>query len=71
MSYTNPIDKRIVQVVLDDLEDNNAHTVCELLAAAYGLPWSVPAEVAEEAYQAALAVLQGYRSTKMRELSNA
>ena len=32
MSYANPIDTRIVQVVLDDLEDNNQHTLAELLA---------------------------------------
>ena len=66
MSYANPIDTRIVQVVLDDLEDNNAHTVCDLLAAAYGLPWgSIPAHVAEQAYRAAHAVLHDYRMAKM------
>lgn len=65
MSYANPIDARIVQVVLDDLEDNNNHTLCELLAAAYGLPWSVPADIAEEAYQAAAEVIRGYNYAKM------
>jgi hypothetical protein len=64
MSYANPIDIEIVKSVLDDLEDNNHHTTCELLAAAYGLPWSVPASVSEAAYQAALAVIQSYRCGK-------
>lgn len=66
MSYANPIDTRIVQVVLDDLEDNNNHTLCELLANAYGLPWSVPVDIAEEAYQAALKVIQEYNYAKMK-----
>jgi hypothetical protein len=68
MSYANPIDTRIVQVVLDDLEDNNAHTVCDLLAAAYSLPWgSIPPHVAEQAYQAAHTVLHDYRMAKMAD----
>ena len=61
MSYADPIDTAIVQEVLDDLEDNNAHTLCELLAASYGLPWSVPAIVADKAYIAAQGVLEEYR----------
>ena len=66
MSYANPIDTRIVQVVLDDLEDNNHHTLCDLLAAAYALPWgNIPSEVAEEAYQAATEVLRKYRYSKI------
>lgn len=69
MSYANPIDTRIVEVVLDDLESNNAHTLCELLAASYGLPWSVPADIAEEAYQAAAKVIQEHNYAKMRAVS--
>jgi hypothetical protein len=69
MSYANPIDTRIVQVILDDLEDNNNHTLCELLAASYGLPWSVPAGIAENAYQAASEVLQAYRREKAKAVS--
>ena len=62
MSYANPIDTRLVQIVLDDLEDNNHHTTCELLAWAYGVPWgSIPDEVMEGAYQAAKTVLFEYR----------
>jgi hypothetical protein len=54
MSYANPIDTRIVEVVLDDLQDNNHHTLCELLAKAYGIEWgSIPESVTEDAYQAA------------------
>jgi hypothetical protein len=61
MSYANPLDTRIVQVVLDDLEDNNAHAMCDLLAYSYGLPWSVPQEVAREAYELAKNYLIDYR----------
>ena len=62
MSYANPIDTAIVQEVLDDLEDNNHHTLCELLAKAYGIPWTtLPESVTEDAYQAAAAVIQGHR----------
>ena len=68
MSYANPIDTRIVQVVLDDLEDNNQHTLCELLAKAYGIEWgSVPERVTEGAYQAATGVLNEYRLAQFRE----
>ena len=62
MSYANPIDTRIVQVVLDDLEDNNQHTLCELLSNAYGISWgSVPDQILEDAYQAALSVILEYQ----------
>ena len=68
MSYANPIDTRIVQVVLDDLEDNNQHTLAELLAKAYGVEWgSVPEGVTEGAYQAAAGVLNEYRLAQYRE----
>ena len=68
MSYFNPIDKRIVEVVLDDLQDNNQHTLAELLAKAYGLPWgNIPEGVTEEAYQAAAGVLNEYRLAQYRE----
>ena len=65
MSYANPIDTRIVEVVLDDLEDTNHHTLCELLAAAYGIPWgNVPDSILENAYQAALSVILDYRTSE-------
>jgi len=68
MSYANPIDTRIVQVVLDDLEDNNQHALAELLAKAYGVSWgSVPEGVTEDAYQAAAGVLNKYRLAQYRE----
>ena len=67
MSYANPIDTRIVQVVLDDLQDNNQHTIAELLAKAYGVPWgNIPEGVTEDAYDAALGVLNEYRQAKHR-----
>ena len=63
MSYANPIDTRIVQVVLDDLQDNNHHTLCELLANAYGILWgSLPDYILEDAYQAALSVILEFRT---------
>ena len=72
MSYANPIDTRIVQVVLDDLEDNNNHTLCELLAKAYGIEWgSIPEGVTEDAYQAAAGVLNEYRLAQFREAVSA
>ena len=65
MSYANPIDTRIVQVVLDDLEDNNSHTLCELLANAYGISCgSVPNQILEDAYEAALSVILEYRTAE-------
>jgi hypothetical protein len=65
MSYANPIDTRIVEVVLDDLQDNNHHTLCELLANAYGISWgSVPDQILEDAYQAALSVILEYRTAE-------
>lgn len=68
MSYANPIDTRIVEVVLDDLQDNNQHTLAELLAKAYGVPWgSIPEGVTEDAYQAAANVLNEYRLAQYRE----
>ena len=66
MSYADPIDTAIVQEVLDDLEDNNAHAMCDLLAYAYGLPWSVPQEVAREAYELAKNYLIDYRNERYR-----
>jgi len=71
MSYANPIDTRIVQVILDDLEDNNNHTLCELLAKAYGVPWgTIPEDVTENAYQAATEVLQAhYRERFSNEIA--
>ena len=67
MSYANPIDTRIVEVVLDDLEDNNNHTLCELLAKAYGIEWgSIPESVTEDAYRAAHGVLHEYRTAQYR-----
>lgn len=72
MSYENPIDTRIVQIVLDDLEDNNNHTVCQLLGWAYGIPagLDIPETVMEEARWAAYEVLNGYREKKKLEISN-
>lgn len=61
MSYANPIDTRIVQVVLDDLEDCNFHALCDLLAHAYGLPRNLPEEVLDEAYERAKNYLVEYR----------
>jgi hypothetical protein len=61
MSYANPIDTRIVQVVLDDLEDNNFHALCDLLAYAYNLPRNLPGEVLDEAYERAKDYLVDYR----------
>ena len=67
MSYANPIDTRIVEVVLDDLQDNNNHTLCELLAKAYGIEWgSIPESVTEDAYRAAHGVLHEYRTAQYR-----
>ena len=64
MSYANPIDTRIVQVVLDDLEDNNVHALCDLLAHAYGLPRNLPEEVLDEAYERAKDYLVDYRMNR-------
>lgn len=67
MSYANPIDTRIVQIVLDDLEDNNNHTVCQLLGWAYGVPagLDIPDSVMEEAKHAAYGVLNDYRKKRL------
>lgn len=65
MSYENPIDPRIAQVVIDDLEDNNAHTLCDLLRAHYGLKGAPPWDsVAYIAYKAAQEVLDKWRWEK-------
>lgn len=68
MSYANPIDHRIVQIVLDDLEDNNNHTVCQLLGYSYGIPagLDIPNEVVLTAIVAAFEVLDRYRMEKLR-----
>lgn len=67
MSYANPIDTRIVQIVLDDLEDNNHHTLCQLLGWAYGVPagFDIPDSVMEEAKHAAYEVLNDYRKKRL------
>ena len=64
MSYADPIDTAIVQEVLDDLEDNNFHTLCDLLAYAYGLPRNLPQEVLDEAYERAKNYLVDYRMNR-------
>jgi hypothetical protein len=61
MSYFDPIDTKIVQAVVDDLEDCNAHTICDLLRAHYGLPGAVPEDVFDSSYDAAKEVLFQYR----------
>lgn len=64
MSYANPISLAIVQEVVDDLEDNNAHAICDLLRTYYGLLGRVPDEVFSKAYDAAKEVLWDYRMSK-------
>ena len=64
MSYFDPIDTAIVEQVIDDLEDNNAHTICDLLRGFYGLPGRVPDDVSDKAYDAAKEVLWEYRMSK-------
>jgi hypothetical protein len=61
MSYSNPIDLAIVKEVLDDLEDNNAHTLVAMLAGNYGLPGGVPQGVLNRAYRAAQWVIEDWR----------
>jgi len=61
MSYMNPIDIAIVKEVLDDLEDNNAHTLVAMLASTYGLPGRLPQKVFDDAYEVAQAVIADYR----------
>jgi len=61
MSYANPIDTAIVQEVLDDLEDNNAHTLVAMLASTYGLPGGVPQGVLNRAYRSAQWVIEDWR----------
>jgi|OM-RGC.v1.034553056 hypothetical protein len=64
MSYFEPIDTRLVDMVIDDLEDCNAHTLCDLLRAHYQLPGKLPDQVADEAYEAAKAIFFDYRMTR-------
>lgn len=64
MSYANPISLAIVQEVVDDLEDNNAHAICDLLRTYYGLLGRVPDDVFSEAYDAAKKVFWEYRMSK-------
>ena len=61
MSYMNPIDLAVVEQVTDDLEDNNAHTLCALLWSFYGMPAGLPRGVFDDAYEAAQAVIADYR----------
>lgn len=63
MSYTEPIDVAVVEAVIDDLEDNNAHTICALLRSFYGLQGRLPDDVGNAAYDAAKEVIwDHYRS---------
>ena len=66
MSYADPIDTRLVQVVLDDLEDNNAHTLVAMLASTYGLPGGIPQGVLNSAYRAAQWVIEDWRIQKWK-----
>lgn len=66
MSYMEPIDREIVQAVVDDLEDNNAHVICDLLRAFYGLPGGIPQGEAEKAYRAAKWVIESWRIEKWK-----
>jgi len=61
MSYMEPIDLKLVQAVVDDLEDHNAHTICDLLMSFYDLPYAVPRDTANEAYEAAREVFDKWR----------
>jgi len=61
MSYFEPIDTRLVDMVIDDLEDCNAHTLCDLLRAHYNLPGKLPDDVSDEAYEEAKRVIHNYR----------
>lgn len=70
MSYAEPIDVEIVQQVIDDLEDNNAHTICDLLRAQYGLPGDIPVGQAEKAYRAAQWVFESWRIERWKESKN-
>jgi len=71
MSYLEPIDTRLVEAVIDDLEDCNAHTICELLMAHYGFRGAVPEDVADRAYDAAKEIFHAYRLDKSRSRANA
>lgn len=65
MSYFDPIDLDLVQAVVDDLEDVNAHTLCDLLRVHYGLPGAIPAHTADAAYDAAKEIIWDYRMRKV------
>lgn len=71
MSYANPISLSIVQEVVDDLEDNNAHAICDLLRTYYGLLGRVPDAVFSDAYEAASNVFQDYRMKKFAVINDA
>jgi hypothetical protein len=64
MSYANPIALAIVDEVIDDLEDSNAHTICALLRSFYGLEGRLPEDVGNAAYDAARDVIQDYYAAK-------
>lgn len=65
MSYFDPIDLDLVQAVVDDLEDVNAHTLCDMLRAHYGLPGAIPVDTANSAYDAAKEIVLDYRFKKV------
>ena len=69
MSYANPIDTATVQQVIDDLEDCNAHTICDLLRGWYGLKGRLPDDVTDRGYDAARDVFHGYRLSKTTVLA--
>lgn len=74
MSYSNRIDIEIVKTVLDDLGDNNAHTLHVLLASHYGLPDGIPQGEFNKAYRAAQWVIESWRIEKWKrekDLTNA
>ena len=65
MSYDNPISKRDVVKVLENLEDNNAHTLYDLLAYTYSLPGNIPDRVAEKAFLAASGVIHEHLANSL------
>jgi len=66
MSYMEPIDTEIVQAVVDDLRDNNGHTLADMLCSYYGLPGAVPTGEFYKAYRAARWVIEGWRIEKSK-----
>lgn len=65
MSYFDAIDIDIVQAVVDDLEDCNAHTLCDMLRSHYGLAGAPPWDsVGYLAYKAAQEVTDKWRWEK-------